>query len=190
MNSFDSFVLRGIFTSYAIKDMQANGSLVSPSLMNIERKEIDLYSSLPERIRSGSLEMSKYYRHLYALENTLRDFINDVFTENNGPDWFETVGSTDMKKKIQQRKDAEIKNRWHIGRNPHPIYYLDFGDLGLLITNNWDLYKFSFPDQHWITNRMNECERSRNVIAHTNILDSQEADRLLMYLRDIIKQIA
>ncbi|UTD13673.1 hypothetical protein HO345_12155 [Treponema denticola] len=190
MKDFDSFVLRGIFTSYAIKDMQANGTLVSPTLTHIEKKEIDLYSSLPEKIRSGSLEMSKYYRYLFALENTLRDFINDVFTENKGIDWFDTIASSDMKRKIQQRKDKEIKNRWHIGRNPQSIYYLDFGDLGLLITNNWELFKFSFPDQHWINNRMNECERSRNVIAHTNIIDSQEAERLTMYLRDIIKQIA
>lgn len=190
MKDFDSFVLRGIFTSYAIKDMQANGTLVSPTLTHIEKKEIDLYSSLPEKIRSGSLEMSKYYRYLFALENTLRDFINDVFTENKGIDWFDTIASSDMKRKIQQRKDTEIKNRWHIGRNPQSIYYLDFGDLGLLITNNWELFKFSFPDQHWINNRMNECERSRNVIAHTNIIDSQEAERLTMYLRDIIKQIA
>jgi len=190
MKNYDSFVLRGIFTSYAIKDMQAEGLLVSPTLTSLEKKEVDLYSSLPERIRSGSLEMSKYYRYLYSLENTIRDYINDVFSESKGTDWFETVGTTDMKKKIQQRKETESKNRWHIGRNSHAIYYLDFGDLGLLITNNWDNFKFSFPDQHWITNRMNECERTRNVIAHTNILDSQEADRLIMYLKDIIKQIA
>jgi len=189
MKELDAFILRGIFTSYAIRDLQANGALVSPLVSGLDKKEADMYSALSEKTRSGSIEMAKYYRYLFALENSIRDLINDVFVENVGSDWFDKKATGDMKKKLESRRGTEARNRWHSGRNSHPIFYLDFGDLALLITNSWDLFKDLFPDQHWINNRMNECERSRNVIAHTNVLPAEEGSRLEMYLKDIISQI-
>jgi hypothetical protein len=189
MKDLDSFILKGIFTTYTIKDLQSTGTLVSPLLIEVEKREVDTYSALSEKTRSGSIEMSKYYRMLFALENSVRDLINDVFEENLGNEWFEKKATGEMKKRLELRKQTEAKNRWHTGRNAHPIFYLDFGDLALLITNSWELFKDFFPDQHWINSRMTECERSRNVIAHTNILPSEEGERLLMYLKDIISQI-
>ena len=190
MKNLEAFLLKGVFATYAIKDLQANGALLSPSLSNLDRGDFDLYSSLPERIRSGSTEMAKYYRYLFALENSLRDLILEVLDEAFGPDWFEAKANSDMKNKLSQRKENEEKNKWHVGRNAHPIFYMDFADLGLLITNNWEAFKGFFMDQHWIKSRVSECERSRNVIAHTNTLHSQEGERLAMYLKDIISQIA
>jgi len=189
MNNLDAFILRGIFTSYSIRDLQASGALISPQVSGLEKNEADMYSALSEKTRSGSIEMAKYYRYLFALENSIRDLINDVFIENVGLDWYLTKATTLMKKKLDDRKGTESKNRWHSGRNEHQIYYLDFGDLALLITNSWELFKDLFPDQHWINSRMNECERSRNIIAHTNVLPAEEGSRLEMYLKDIINQI-
>jgi len=93
-----------------------------------------------------------------------------------------------MKTKVKDRKLKEEKNQWHVGRNQHPLYYLDFGDLGNLIKNNWDVFK-DFFDQTWILSRIDEAEKTRNVIAHTNVLSSEEGQRLELYLRDVLKQI-
>jgi hypothetical protein len=89
---------------------------------------------------------------------------------------------------VQDRKDKEQRNQWHAGRNDHPIYYLDFGDLGLFIVNHWNIFKDFFENQAWVTSRIQEAERTRNVIAHTNILASDEIQRLEMYMRDWMKQ--
>jgi hypothetical protein len=93
-----------------------------------------------------------------------------------------------MQRKVEQRKTQEEKNQWHPGRNAHSIYYIDFGDLGLLIINHWDLFKDFFPNQPWVTSRFQEAERTRNVIAHTNVLPAEETARLEMYLRDWLAQ--
>jgi hypothetical protein len=66
---------------------------------------------------------------------------------------------------------------------------MDFGDLAKLIINNWEEFDDLLPNQSWVQSRLDEAERSRNVIAHTNILSSEESSRLEMYLRDWIKQI-
>lgn len=186
----NNFVLKGIFASFCIKDMQTSGLLRSPCHTKNELQEHDLYVSCTEKIRSGSFQMHKYYRMLYVFENLVRDFIDGTFKdEDNTDNWFEVRATKDMKEKAKKRKADEEKNQWHKGRNEHPLFHLDFSDLSLLITNHWNVFKDFFPDQAWVSSRIKESERTRNVIAHTNDLAAEEANRLEMHLKDWIKQI-
>jgi hypothetical protein len=189
-NNLNNFILRGVFGSYCVKDLQTSGLLRTPIYTQEERKEHNLFVSCPEKIRSGSLQMQKYFRQLYVFENLVRDFIDTTFKDaGDGEDWFEKRASSDMKKKVEDRKKSEEKNQWHVGRNEHPLYYLDFSDLSLLIINHWSVFKDFFPDQGWVSSRIKESERTRNVIAHTNDLAAEEGARLEMHLRDWINQI-
>jgi hypothetical protein len=134
--------------------------------------------------------MQRTFRVLYVLENLVRDMIDLRFREvDKTTDWFDGRASADMRKKLEQRRASEEKNQWHGGRNREPIYYLDFGDLSKLITNHWPVFQDVLPSQSWVQSRLDEAERSRNVIAHTNLLASEESSRLQMYLRDWIRQI-
>lgn len=189
-NQINDFILKGIFGSYCIKDLQSEGLLRTPIYTSEERKEHDLFVSCPEKIRSGSLQMQKYFRLLYVFENLVRDFIDNTFIDSGeGDNWFDKKASSDMKKKVETRKKSEEKNQWHVGRNEHPLFYLDLSDLTLLIVNNWAIFKDFFPDQGWVSSRIKESERTRNVIAHTNDLSAEEGARLEMHLRDWIKQV-
>ena len=133
--------------------------------------------------------MQKYFRLLYVFENIVRDFVDSTFSEIDGDNWFEKRSTRDMKNKLENRQKSEENNQWHVGRNEHPLFYLDFSDLSLLITNHWGVFKDFLPDQAWVTSRIKESERTRNVIAHTNDLPAEEGARLEMHLRDWIKQI-
>lgn len=183
------FALKGIFGSYSIKNMQTSGLLRTPTYSIQEKKDHDLFVSASESIRFGSSQMQRYYRILYVFENLVREFINNTLSELDGEGWFDKRATIEMKKKLATRKANESKNQWHTGRNQHPLFYLDFGDLALLIINHWDLFGDFFPDQAWVTGRVSDSERSRNVIAHTNELAADEGARLEMHLKDWIKQI-
>ena len=188
--AINNFVMRGVFGSYCVRDLQTSGLLQSPIDTHQERKELDLFVSCPEKIRSGSLQMQKYFRLLYVFENLVREFIDTTFRDaGDGDDWFDKRATSDMKKKVSDRKKSEETNQWHVGRNEHPLFYLDFSDLTLLVTNHWSVFKDFFPDQGWVSSRIKESERTRNVIAHTNDLAAEEGARLEMHLRDWIKQI-
>ncbi|MDO6674579.1 Swt1 family HEPN domain-containing protein [Tenacibaculum sp. 1_MG-2023] len=182
-------MLKGVFSTYCIKDLQANGLLRLPSYDNQEKKDHDLFAVASENIRTSSIIMQRYFRILFVFENSVRDFIQNTFFEIDGTDWFTKRSNRDMKTKLEKRKANEQKNQWHTGRNEHPIFYMDFGDLSKLIINHWDVFQDYFPDQAWVTSRISDSERSRNVIAHTNILASEEGQRLEMHLRDWINQI-
>jgi hypothetical protein len=127
---------------------------------------------------------------LYVFENLVREFIDTTFKDGGeGENWFDAKATTQMKKKVADRKASEEKNQWHVGRNQHPLFYLDFSDLGLLIINNWPIFKDFFPDQAWVSSRIADSERTRNVIAHTNDLPASEGARLEMHLRDWMNQV-
>lgn len=185
----NNFTLKGLFASLCVKNLQTSGLLRTPEVTKAERSDHDLFVSASEKIRHGSLQMQRYYRMLYVFENLVRDFINNTFKDIDGENWFEKRANKGMKDKFAKRKSDESKNQWHTGRNEHPLYYMDFGDLALLIINHWDVFSDFFPDQAWVTSRVKDSERTRNVIAHTNELPAEEGVRLEMHLRDWIKQI-
>lgn len=185
----NDFMLRGLFAKHCVRELEARGLLRTPAVTAEEREEQDLFAPVPERIRAGSIRMQRYYRLLYVFENLVRDFIVKRFTEVDDEEWFDKRASTAMKQKVEDRKNKAAKNQWHVGRKDHPIYYLDFGDLGLLIQNHWAEFKDFLDNQTWIQGRIQDVELSRNVIAHTNELVPEEGDRIQMYLRDWLKQV-
>lgn len=187
-SQINDFLFKGILTSHGVRDLQTQGLLRTPAVTADERRDQDLYAAVPGSIREGSIQMQRWFRMLYIFENVLREFITTRFIELKGDDWFEACSTSAMKSKVKDRKEKEEKSQWHVGRNQHPLYYLDFGDLGNLIKNNWDVFK-DFFEQTWILSRIDEAEKTRNVIAHTNILSAEEGQRLEMYLRDLLKQI-
>jgi Swt1-like HEPN len=184
----NDFVFTGILTSHCIRDVQSRGLLRTPAGTAEERREQDLFAPVPEAIRGGSIQMQRWYRLLFVFENLVRDFIITRLRDLDGENWFTLRATADMRKKVEDRRKEE-KNLWHSGRNQEPLFYLDFGDLGLLITNHWTTFKDFFDNQAWIVSRIQDAERTRNVIAHTNVLASEEGERLEMYLRDFLRQI-
>lgn len=183
------FMFRGLLAKHAIRDMQAAGQLREPIGSAQERGDIDLLAPVSESVRAGSLYMQRCYRLLFVLENVVREFVREVLEEIDQDQWFEKRASREMKKKVDDRKAAESKNQWHTGRNAHSIYYLDFGDLALLIQSHWADFKDLLPTQSWAVSRLQDAERSRNVIAHTNLLSDEEVTRLEMHVRDWVRQV-
>lgn len=183
-----NFVFSGVLARHATHDMEAQGILRSRAITAEERHDQDLLASVEESIRGGALSMQRAYRILYVFENLVRSIITERFKDKSGESWFDTHATAAMKTKLKDRQLKESQNQWHSGRNKEPIYYMDFGDLSKLIVNNWGEFEDLLPGQSWVQSRLEEAERSRNVIAHTNVLASEEIARLEMYLTDWIKQ--
>lgn len=183
------FTFRGFLAVHSCRDMQAQGLLHRPFSPVSQRHDIDLLAPVQESVRNAALQMQRAYILLFTLENIIRELISSRLEEADGPDWFEVRATASMKTKVTDRKQKEQRDLWHTGRNSQSIYYLDFGDLSKIIVNNWSEFEDLLPGQPWVQARLDEAEKSRNVIAHTNVLAAEEVDRLEMYLTDWIKQI-
>jgi len=129
------------------------------------------------------------YMAFFCFENAVRELVTSRLQENHGIGWWDTCASAPLKTKVEKRKEKEGKERWHMRRGEHETYYTDFGDLELLIKNNWSDFDDLFPDQNWVTARIAELEASRNIIAHSNTLDDREIQRVQLYLNDWLRQV-
>jgi hypothetical protein len=142
-------------------------------------------------VRRSAMYALPAYLAFFCLENSVRELVSERLSEFHGPDWWSSDGvvGVRIRQKVEQRQEKEGRERWHAQRGAHNIQYTDFGDLKSLITNNFADFEDLFPDQNWISSRLDELEASRNIIAHSNVLESREMDRIRLYLQDWIRQV-
>jgi hypothetical protein len=146
--------------------------------------------TLPHDIMQKGEETAEVYLYLYAVENSLRIFIEKVGTVEYGPDFFDSFDvPIDVTRGIESRKKQESKNQWLSIRGDSPLFYLDFKELGTLILNNWELFKNYFPQQSWIATKIDELGNCRNLVAHNSYLGKLERDVIRVNFNSIIKQI-
>lgn len=149
------------------------------------------FQLLPADIKDKGKEMSEVYIYLYCVENSLRLFVDKIFLEKVGSDyWANIVIPSSVKKSIQVRKDSESKNQWIGIRGGSNLFYLDFKEISNIIIANWELFKEYFPDQHWLNVKIDELGNCRNLIAHNSYVSSLERDVIRLNYNQILKQIS
>lgn len=146
--------------------------------------------SIPEDVLVKGKEMMKVYLYLYAIENYLRLFIERICVKAHGQDYFSKLTLTKtIRETITGRKKSEQVNRWISVRGDSDLFYLDFIELSALIQNNWELFKGYFPDQSWISSKLNELYGIRNLVAHNSYVGEHERNILQVTFRSIVKQL-
>ena len=167
------------------KSLQEDLATISASLESVAAN-----FTLPVDILDKGKEMSQAYLYLYAVENYLRLFVEKVASQHYGTDYFAQLNvPNNVKTGISKRKELEAKNTWISVRGGSDLFYLDFKDISDLILNNWDLFKSYFPDQSWISSKINELGNCRNLVAHNSFLGDHEKDVIRVYFNSIVKQL-
>lgn len=133
--------------------------------------------------RNNALEMARLYAVLFCFENEIRDFIRDALEEKEGHDWLEKLPPR-IKEHAESRRDTALKDSWLEGEKSDLLGFVDFGQLAQIIVAKWEHFKDVLPTQHWIKQRMDELEKSRNFIAHNRMLLPSEFQRMYMYITD------
>lgn len=186
-----------------LRDWLFQGMAIESTLDRLEREGVALRATTDPRalqrvmpledfstdIRRAAMAALPAYLAFFCLENSVRELVSERLTEVSGTAWWEQRASAKVKEKVRVRQEKEGNERWHIARGQSEIFYTDFGDLKSLILNNFADFEDLFPDQNWISSRLDELESSRNIIAHSNVLDEREMGRLHLYLQDWIRQV-
>lgn len=133
--------------------------------------------------RNNALEMARLYAVLFCFENEIRDFIRDALEEKEGHDWIDKLPQK-IREHAESRRDTALKDSWLEGEKSDLLGFVDFGQLAQIIVAKWEHFKDILPTQHWIKQRMDELEKSRNFIAHNRMLLPSEFQRMYMYITD------
>lgn len=184
-----NWLFKGLAVEGSLERIESEGLPLRPAASPGAVQRIIPLEDFSPTVRTNAMKAMPIYLAFFCLENSVRELVSERLTEKQGSEWWEKCVSAGIKKQVDDRKNKEGKNRWHVERGAHSIYYTNFGDLRTIIVNNWPLFEDLFPDQNWIITRLDELEASRNVIAHSNVLDDREITRLKLYLQDWTRQV-
>lgn len=127
---------------------------------------------LPIQVFEEAREMAAIYPLLYLLENSIREYLRRIVDARLGKEWWTTTAQSRIKDKINDRMSDENKHAWHQRRGDHPIDYLDFSELSLIVKNNEALFVPDFlPSVQWFEQFVLEAYKSRCVVCHMNPLE-------------------
>lgn len=161
----------------------ADSEQIEKSLME------ETLSPFPIDVRNEGLKMARLYALMNCFENSVRDLIKERLKEKFGIDWWEKGIPKKIKEFAQERLDTAKKNDWLEGDNTELIEFCEFGHLSDIISENWQSFRDLIPTQHWLKQRMDELEKSRNYIAHNRLLLPSEFRRIEQYINDWNKQV-
>lgn len=179
-----SFLFRGLLFESEAEGFQRAGIQIGASIAAIAESLLaENLSPFSVQRRNAALEMSRLYALLFCFENEIRDFIRERLADNEGVDWQEKLPEK-IKKFVESRRDAALKDSWLEGQKTDILGFADFGQLSQIIVAKWDFFKDVIPSQHWLSQRMDEIEKSRHFIAHNRLLLPSEFNRLYMYIAD------
>jgi hypothetical protein len=183
------WMFTGLALETVLDELETEGLSVRASTNPGALQRVIPLEEFPPDVRRAAMQTLPAFLAFFSLENAVRSLVTDRLSENHGAGWWTTCVPKAVQDRVAQREAKEGKNRWHIARGAQEIFYTDFGDLLTLIQNNWTDFEDLFPDQHWVANRLNDLEASRNIIAHSNTLDEREVTRIKMYLQDWLRQV-
>jgi Swt1-like HEPN len=179
-----SFLFRGLlFESEAGSFQRAGIQIGATDAVGEESLLTQSIAPFGIQRRNSAIEMSRLYALLFCFENEIRDFIRERLEENEGVDWFEKL-PPNIVKHAEIRRNTAMKDSWLEGHKTDILGFSDFGQLGQIIIAKWEHFRDVIPSQHWLSQRMDEIEKSRNFIAHNRLLLPSEFQRLYMYIAD------
>lgn len=179
------FVFRGLLCLDSLQQLENLGLYIRDSHKRLGRQLAELsFAEFSQQIQDGAERMSRLYIAFFCFENSVREFVQQRLRDNYGDTWWDTKVPPNIKSKVDNRKKEEEKNKWHQPRSRTNINYADFGDMPGIILNNWQDFQDLFDSQEWVKGRFSDLEKSRNVIAHNNVLEDPEIDRIRLYLQD------
>lgn len=135
-------------------------------------------------LRNEALRMSRLYALIYCFENSVRSLLSERLQEKNGTDWWDKKVTKKVREKAESRQQEAEANSWLEGQKQDVLGFIEFGHLADIIIENWDDFSDLFPTQHWLKQRFDELEKTRNFIAHNRFLQPNEFQRIEMYIAD------
>ena len=124
-------------------------------------------------------ENVEIFYYLYAIEVALRELIIESLEDVAGPKWYLSRLHEDALENYKNGIDFERKTKWTQLVPHHPIYYVDFPDLRIIMErkDNWkDVFKGVFSRREFLVSTLSELEFIRNKVAHNRKATARDVD--------------
>jgi len=178
------YMFRGLMFESEANQFQAAGIQVGADQGQAEERLLsEALSAFGVSRRNNALEMARLYAVLHCFENEVRSLIRETLEEKEGADWIDKL-PVKIKQHAESRQKTAVTDSWLEGEKSDTLGFVDFGHLSSIILEQWKHFEALIPSQHWLKQRMDELEKTRNFIAHNRMLLPSEFQRIYMYIAD------
>lgn len=147
-------------------------------------RKLEGYDQFEGSIRRDAAMMSEYYEIFYCLEVSIRQLVENILEEAEGINWWNSSRVPDDFRSYVQKLQSDEANTEITTRSDRNIDYLTFGQLGKLITDNFDVFNAVLSSKRAVDRIMSQLNLLRNPIAHCGVLADDEKERLELTVRD------
>lgn len=150
----------------------------------------DYYPQIEHAFRAEAKVMAPHYEVFYSLERTIRTLVADSLEAADGLGWWSDPNR--VPPKIKDDCESRLKKEADTGvtlRSEDPLDFSTFGELGQIITSNWDVFGALFKSEKAVSRIMANLNTVRGPIAHCTLLAEDEVVRLRLSVRDWFRQM-
>ncbi len=147
-------------------------------------RKLEGYDQFEGSIRRDAAMMSEYYEIFYCLEVSIRQLVENILEEAEGVNWWCSSRVPDDFRSYVKKLQSDEANTEITTRSDRNIDYLTFGQLGKLITDNFDVFNAVLSSKRAVDRIMSQLNLLRNPIAHCGVLADDEKERLELTVRD------
>lgn len=186
-----SFGMSGFLVMDELKAIEAKyGVKLGHGVPEQEDEEAAYYPQFEQAVRAEAEEMSKHYQVFYCLETAIRKLITETLSDSDGAAWWDGARvpekiKLDVAGRMQRELDSGMTRR-----SEELINYTNFGELSVIITNNWDLFGAIFSSRRAVERVMNSLNLLRGPIAHCCPITVDEVERLRLAVKDWFRIMA
>lgn len=165
---------------------------ISNTRSSLERETDSLISGYVSQIDFKTLQnaerMADFYKVFFALENDIRDMVEETLENQFGIEWWENCAPQQVRENTRRNIEREASEGLP-PRSDRQIEYTTFGELNDIIKENWDAFSgiFSSVSKNRVLRVLIRLNHARGPIAHSNFLPEEEAVRLKLAIRDWYK---
>jgi hypothetical protein len=180
-----------------------SGMLITDELKNIEKsfnvelghapsaiKEnaLEYYPQFEKDVRNQASAMAQYYELFYCLEQSIRKLISETMEESAGADWWDEKVPQQIRENVRRLIKDEVDNAI-TQRSERAIDYTTFGELGVIISSNWQFFEPVLSSQLAVQRIIKSLNLLRGPIAHCCPMSEDEVDRLGLAVKDWFRLI-
>ena len=157
---------------------------------SVTNQAAEYYPQIEQVFRAEAKGMAPHYEVFYSLERTIRALVRDSLQDADGPGWWDNSArvtpkiKADCENRLQKEQDSGVTVR-----SDDPLDFSTFGELGQIITSNWDVLGALFKSDKAVARIMANLHTVRGPIAHCTPLAEDEVVRLRLSVRDWFRQM-
>jgi hypothetical protein len=144
--------------------------------------EEDYYPQIERSIRREAAEMAPHYEVFYSLERSIRALVVDTLSAEHGEQWWDECVPDQIRVDAEKAQEKEIDSSM-TPRSESLIDYTNFGELGMIIGRNWELFEQIFSSQKAVGRLMHDLNNLRAPIAHCSPLAEDEIVKLRLTVK-------